>query len=705
MLAGLQNVTFEFGARTIVEDATWHIQPGERIGLIGYNGTGKSTLLKLLVGEFQPSKGTVERSRSTTIGYLHQDLLSFDTNDSILQVGLGAFERVLQLEQEIEELGKELEKTGDEKTLHEYTDRLHEMETLGGYNIHHKTEEVLQGLGFSNSDLQRPYREFSGGWRMRVLLAKMILQQPDLLLLDEPTNHLDLPSIEWLEKYLLHYPGAVVIVSHDKYFLNRMVTKIVELYQQQLHIYTGNFDYYEREKALRIEQQQKAFENQQDFIRQQERLIDRFRAKASKAAMAQSLIKKLDRLERIEDAELERPNIRINFRVDKTPGKVLVELKHISKAFGDNVIIKNSSVEIDRGDKIALIGANGKGKSTLLRIIAGTEPCQGERKWGHNVEESFYAQHQLEALNVNHTIIEEMKECGSQMTELELRGLLGCFLFSGDDADKRIKILSGGEKARVALAKVIISKANFLMLDEPTNHLDMHSCDLLIDALNKYQGSMILVSHDRYFIARTANKIWEIVDQEIKEFKGGYEEWVQWKERMAKQQAERQKAEAGSRKSEAGSQKSEAGSRKSEAGSQKSEAGSRKSEAGSKRSEEPDKTKLSKDAGELTSSNHKKHAAQTSDLRLPNSAAINKEHKKELQKVQRQFQQLEERIAGLNKKRSDLEASLSDPATYSDKARFLETETAYKTADEELSRLNKQYEQLFEKIMELEEKQ
>ena len=278
-----------------MEDATWHIQPGERIGLIGYNGTGKSTLLKLLVGEYLPSKGTVERSRSTSIGYLHQDLLSFDTNETILEVALSAFERVQQLEKEIEELGIELEKTGDEKTLHEYSDRLHELETLGGYDIHHKTEQVLQGLGFANADLSRPYKEFSGGWRMRVLLAKMILQQPDLLLLDEPTNHLDLPSIEWLEKYLLHYPGAVVIVSHDKYFLNRMVTKIVEVYQQQLHIYSGNFDYYEKEKAIRIEMQQKAYENQQDYIRQNERLIERFRAKASKAAMAQSLIKKLHR--------------------------------------------------------------------------------------------------------------------------------------------------------------------------------------------------------------------------------------------------------------------------------------------------------------------------------------------------------------------------------------------------------------------------
>lgn len=656
MLAGLQSLTFEFGARTIVEDATWHIQPGERIGLIGYNGTGKSTLLKLLVGEYLPSKGTVERSRSTSIGYLHQDLLSFDTNESILEVALSAFERVQQLEKEIEELGIELEKTGDEKTLHEYSDRLHELETLGGYNIHHKTEEVLQGLGFANADLSRPYKEFSGGWRMRVLLAKMILQQPDLLLLDEPTNHLDLPSIEWLEKYLLHYPGAVVIVSHDKYFLNRMVTKIVEVYQQQLHIYSGNFDYFEKEKAIRIEMQQKAYENQQDYIRQNERLIERFRAKASKAAMAQSLIKKLDKLERIEDVEFERPNIRINFRVDKVPGKIITELAHISKSFGEQVIIRNSSVEIDRGDKIALIGANGKGKSTLLRIIAGIETFAGERKWGHNVDESFYAQHQLEALNVNNTIIDEMKECGSQMTELELRSLLGCFLFSGDDADKRIRILSGGEKARVALAKVIISKANFLMLDEPTNHLDMHSCDLLIEALNKYEGTMILVSHDRYFVSKTANKIWEIVDQEIKEFKGGYEEWGQWKERMAKQEIEKQKAA---------------------------------------NAEKPAAKEAVKAKEEIKPVKEQPSVA----------APVNKELKKELQKAQKQFQQLEERIAQLVQQRATLEASLANPSTYSDKSKFLETEAAYKKAEQELKQLNEQYEKQFEKIMQLEEKQ
>ena len=389
MLIGLQNVTFEFGARVIVKDATWHLNPGERIGLIGYNGTGKSTLLKVLVGQYSPSVGTVEKSRDTTIGYLHQDLLSFDTNSSITDVAMEAFEKVVALQKEQHELEKILESKEDEQLLTRYMDVLHEIELLDGFDIRYKVEEVLHGLGFSDDQLDKPYKQFSGGWRMRVLLAKMILQSPDVLLLDEPTNHLDLPSIEWLEKYLINYKGSVVIVSHDKFFLDRMVNKIVELYQQELHIYPGNYSYYEQEKAIRIEMQKRAYENQQDYIRQQERFIERFKAKASKAAQAQSVQKLLDKVERIEDTDLERPNMRINFSVGKVPGKILCSLKHVTKSFGDLTLLKNAHAEIDRGDKIALIGANGKGKSTLLRIVAGTEPFEGERVCGHNVVESF----------------------------------------------------------------------------------------------------------------------------------------------------------------------------------------------------------------------------------------------------------------------------------------------------------------------------
>ena len=650
MLLGLQNVTFEFGARVIVEDATWHIQPGDRVGLIGYNGTGKSTLLKVLVGQYTPSKGTVEKGRETTIGYLHQDLLSFDTNESIVEVAMGAFERVKALEKEIEELGKRLEtEYEDEALLLLYSERLHDLEVAGGYTIHHRTEEVLQGLGFENQHLHRPYKEFSGGWRMRVLLAKMILQQPDVLLLDEPTNHLDLPSIEWLEKYLLHYQGSVVIVSHDKFFLNRMVNKIVEVYQQELHIYSGDYEYYETEKAIRIDMQQKAYENQQDYIRQQERFVERFKAKASKAAAAQSIVKRLDKIERIENVSLERPNIKINFQVDKQPGKIIASLKHVSKSFGDIEIVKNGTAEIDRGDKIALIGANGKGKSTLLRIIAGTETFEGAREWGHNVQESFYAQHQLEALNLNNTILEEMLECGSKKTELELRALLGCFLFSGDDADKKIKVLSGGEKARVALAKVIVSKSNFLMLDEPTNHLDMHSVELLADALTKYEGSLILVSHDRYFISKTANKIWEIVDHEIKEFKGTYQEWVEWNERMAKQKALAEKEATAPAKKETVVEK--------------------------KKEEKPQQ------------SNH-----ELTTL------------KNDLKQLQKKFAKVEEEVNSINKKKEQIELDLAKPENYTNHVAFAKLEAEYKKVKEEKVQADNRYEKMFEQIMELEAK-
>ena len=660
MLAGFQDLTFEFGARAIVEEATWHIHPGERIGLIGYNGTGKSTLLKLLAGEYLPSKGTVERSRTTSIGYLHQDLLSFDTDASILEVAKGAFERVMEIEKLIEQLGKELEEQEDEKKLIQYTDLLHEMDVLDGYNIDHKTEDVLHGLGFKQEDLSRPYKQFSGGWRMRVLLAKMILMQPDLLMLDEPTNHLDLPSIEWLEKYLIHYQGAVVIVSHDKFFLDRMVNKIVELYQRKLNIYTGNYSYYEKEKVVRMEMQQRAFENQQDFIRQQERFIERFKAKASKAAQAQSVRKRLDKIERVEEASIERPNIRINFSVDKTPGKIICSLKNLSKRFGSIEIVDSANAEIERGDKIALIGANGKGKSTILRIIADRESFDGERNWGHNVDESFYAQHQLEHLRLDNNILEELQTAGSKKTDMELRTVLGCFLFSGDDVDKKIRVLSGGEKARVALAKTIISKANFLMLDEPTNHLDMHSVDLLADALDNYEGSLILVSHDRYFISKTANKIWEIVDGKIVEFKGGYTEWVEWKERMAKHALEQEKQNSGKDKNKP-------------------------------------KAEITSDSKPVAAP--KEPVVVKAEPVVTTNQPIDKEKQKEKKRLQKQFDDLEIKIGTLKSSINEAEAALADPGIYADHAKFQTAEKHYNQLASDLKTAERTYEELFEKLM------
>lgn len=649
MLISLQNVSFYFGSRPILEEASWQVHTGERIGLVGPNGAGKSTLLRLITGAYVPDGGVINKPKDVTIGFFNQDLLSFSTNDSILSVGMNAFERAKAIEKDLERMTLELEsKPDNEKLLDDYSHALHDFEVAGGYEMEHRTAEVLEGLGFSTADLQRPYNEFSGGWRMRVLLAKMMLQAPDLLLLDEPTNHLDLPSIEWLERYLQGYPGSVVIVSHDRYFLDRMVTKIVEVFQRDLVQYSGNYTFFEQEKAERMELQQRAYENQKDYIRQQERFIERFRAKATKAAQAQSALKRLEKLDRIEAPDASVPVMNINFDVAVQPGKIICTLNKVTKSFGDLTILNDASAEILRGDKIALIGANGKGKSTLLRIIAGRETYEGERKDGHNVEESFYAQHQLEALNVELEILEEMKRSGSGKTELELRQLLGCFLFSGDDVFKKIKVLSGGEKARVALAKVIAAKGNFLMLDEPTNHLDMQSVEMLIDALNKYEGTLILVSHDRYFISQTANKIWEIIDGEIKEFVGTYDEWLIYKQEREKRELQAKAAAA---------------------------------------PVVPEK-KVEKVAPPKP---------QRSEDELRNL-------RKEYQKQQKLFQKLEEDLNKAKATVAGLEAQLADPSVYADKDKFLKLDEAYKSNAQKLQTLNQDYDKAFESMMELEEK-
>jgi len=665
MLIALQDITFEFGARAIVEDASWHIVPGDRVGLIGLNGTGKSTLLRVINGEYTVSKGSVNKIKNLSLGFFNQDLLSFESDESILNVGMTAFEAALKLEKDIERITLELETNEAEALLMEYADKLHEFEALDGYNMRHKTAQVLEGLGFSTADLERPYSQFSGGWRMRVLLAKLILQQPDVLMLDEPTNHLDLPSIEWLEKYLLGYNGAVIIVSHDRFFLDRMVNKIVELYQQQLHHYAGNYEDYEQEKDLRREMQQRAYENQQDYIRQQERFIERFKAKASKAAQAQSIAKRLDRLERVEQVDNGPSKIRINFTPDKMPGKIITTLNNVTKRFGNLTILENASAEINRGDKIALIGANGKGKSTLLRVIAGVEPMEGERIGGHNVVQSFYAQHQLESLDLNSEILDELKNFGSGRTEVELRALLGCFLFTGDDVYKRIKILSGGEKARVALAKTIISQANFLLLDEPTNHLDMNSVQMLIDALAQYDGTYVLVSHDRYFVSQTANKIWEIVDGEIKEFKGTYGEWEEFKKR----QADAAKLAAGD-----------------------------KNASESKKKEVKTERPANNNNNNNNSGNKNNAKADTQQKNVP----FDKEKQKELQKYKRQFQQLEEQLAKLNEKKATIETAMNNPDVYADRKKFQQLEAEYNQLGKELKQATEEYEKVFEILMELE---
>lgn len=530
----ITNLSYYLGDRALYDEASLFIGPKDKIGLIGLNGTGKSTLLKMMVGDTQPSGGKISMSKETTIGFLNQDLLSFQTQDSILAVAMTAFASTMAIQKEIDKVIKEMEENYRDELVDKLSKLQERFEAQEGYTLQSRAEEILEGIGFKTADLSRSLSEFSGGWRMRVMLAKLLLEKPSLLMLDEPTNHLDLPSIQWIENYLQSYEGAYIIVSHDREFLNRSVNKIVEVTQADLHVYSGNYDFYEEEKTLRNELQQNAYENQQKKIKEAERFIERFKAKATKASQAQSKMKMLEKMDRVEEVIDENMKVNFRFNFKTQSGRHVKRLENISKSYGDLDIIDNSSIGIERGDKIALIGANGKGKSTLLRIVAGTESHDGKVQTGHNVVNSFYAQHQLESLVVQNDLLEELKQAGTGKTEQELRSVLGCFLFSNDEVFKKIKVLSGGEKSRVALAKTLISEANFLLLDEPTNHLDMMSVSILVQALQQYEGTLLLVSHDRHFITQVANKIWWIEDQEIKEYPGTFQEFTWWWEKNNK---------------------------------------------------------------------------------------------------------------------------------------------------------------------------
>ncbi|HYG37699.1 MAG TPA: ABC-F family ATP-binding cassette domain-containing protein [Cytophagales bacterium] len=641
-MLSINNLSFYFGSRPLYENVSLHIKPKDRIGLIGANGTGKSTLLRLIVGEYQPDSGNISKSNETSIGFLNQDLLSYQTSDSILTVAMQAFEKQNELQKQIEHVLHEMETNYRDELVDKLTKLQEHFETLDGYTIQSKTEEILEGLGFATKDLHRPLKEFSGGWRMRVMLAKLLLQKPSLLMLDEPTNHLDLPSIQFIENYLRQYEGAIIVVSHDRQFLDNTVNMIAEVSNADISVYAGNYSFFEEEKALRNEIQKGAFENQQSKIRQTERFISRFKATASKAKQVQSRVKSLGRLDMIEDVVDTTARVNFKFKFNQHPGRHIIQLDNISKSYGDLTILKNTTVNIERGDKIALIGANGRGKSTLLRIIAGTEPIEGERKVGHNVNEAFFAQHQLEALNVNNEILEELKQAGTAKLEVELRTVLGCFLFTNEDVFKKIKVLSGGEKSRVALAKTLISEANFLLLDEPTNHLDMMSVNILTQALQQYEGSFVVVSHDRHFFSQIANKIWFIEDYQIKEYPGTYAEYEVW-------QAERQR-----------------GSKNNTAPQQK--------------------------------------VAEVPKLKPQVNNNESKEIQGNLSKVSGQLKKIEEEITQMEKEKKQLEEEMAKPDVYSNSKKYHETNQKYSSIVEKLNNSQQHWENLVLEIENLEAK-
>ena len=529
-----------FGHKLLFENTDWLITPHDRVGLVGANGTGKSTLMKVLAGLDTFDYGSLIVAKGTTAGYLPQDGLSL-SGRTVFAECMTVFTGLHAIERELETLThkiSELDHTSPEYA--EVADRYHSLEhefrTRDGYSIEAEVGRVLQGLGFRKEDWERQTDEFSGGWQMRLALAKLLLQKPNLLLLDEPTNHLDLEARNWLEEYLHDYPHALVLISHDRYFLDVVVNKIAEIWNKRFWFYTGNYDKFLTQKTQRNEQLQAAYKNQRDRIEQLEVFINRFRYQATKAKQVQSRIKELEKIERIE-VPPEEKTIHFSFPQPKPSGRIVAEFVDVAKSYpkldgtkkdgGEKEVFRDVSFLIERGDRIALVGINGAGKSTLIKLLAGTErTTHGEFRLGHNVQADYFAQDQYKELDADARMIDDLGNASPQSTQTELRSLLGCFLFSEDDVFKKIGVLSGGERGRYALLRLLLHPANFLLLDEPTNHLDLRAKDVLLDALMKYTGTVVFVSHDRYFIDKLATRVFEIGDGKVEVYPGNYEDYL-----------------------------------------------------------------------------------------------------------------------------------------------------------------------------------
>ncbi len=519
-----------FGQKLLFENCDWLITPKERTGLVGANGTGKTTLLKILAGIESLDYGTLTSMKGITQGYLPQDGLSL-SGRTIFEECISVFADLHDMERELESLHNaigELDPASEEYAA--AADRLHHIDTefrnRDGYAIEAQVGTVLDGLGFRKEDWTRRTEHFSGGWQMRIALAKLLLEKPNILLLDEPTNHLDLEARNWLEQYLTNYPHAYVLISHDRYFLDITVNKTVEIWNKQIHFYSGNYDKYLLQKEERRSQLEAAYRNQRERIEQLEAFINRFRYQAAKAKQVQSRIKELEKIERIEIPPDEH-TIHFSFPQPKPSGRIVAEFKDVSKSYGEKLVFSDANFIIERGDRIALVGINGAGKSTMIKLLAGTEPLtSGSYTLGHNALPDYFAQDQYKELDPNARMIDDLGSASRSATNTELRTLLGCFLFSDDDVFKRIGVLSGGERNRYALAKILLAPSNFLLLDEPTNHLDMRAKDVLLEALSKYSGTVVFVSHDRYFIDKLATRIIEIEDGHAEVYPGNYEDYL-----------------------------------------------------------------------------------------------------------------------------------------------------------------------------------
>src|SRR2546422_938498 len=519
-----------YGHKLLFEGVDWLITPKDRIGLVGANGTGKSTLLKVLGGLETLDYGSISIAKGISAGYLPQDGLTL-SGRTVFAECMSVFSKLRAMEEEMEQLTasmSELDHASAEyaQVADRYQRVEHEFQARDGYAIEAQVGSVLTGLGFRKDDWDRQTDEFSGGWQMRIALAQLLLQKPNLLLLDEPTNHLDLEARNWLEEYLTEYPYAFVLISHDRYFLDVTVGKIVEIWNKRIHFYAGNYDKYEEQKTQRREQLEAAYRNQRERIEQLEVFINRFRYQATKAKQVQSRIKELEKMDRIELPEEEK-TIHFSFPQPKASGRIVAEFAGIAKSYGEKEVFRDVSFMIERGDRIALVGVNGAGKSTLIKLLAGKEPpSAGSYRQGHNGQADYFAQDQYKELDQDARIFDDLAELSPRSTQTELRSLLGCFLFSADEVFKRIGVLSGGERNRYALLRMLLHPANFLLLDEPTNHLDMRAKDVLLEALADYSGTVVFVSHDRYFIDRLATRVFEVGDGWVEVYPGNYEDYL-----------------------------------------------------------------------------------------------------------------------------------------------------------------------------------
>ncbi len=524
-MLNIHNLSVSFGGTYLFEEVTFRLGAGDRVGLVGKNGAGKSTMLKILAGDFKPDSGTIATEKEVKIGFLRQDI-DFEQGRSVLDEAYQAFEEIKKVEYQLTDVNHQLTTRTDYESqsytelIEKLSDLTHHFEIIGGYNYVGETEKILLGLGFKREDFNNQTDTFSGGWRMRIELAKLLLQSNDILLLDEPTNHLDIESIIWLENFLKSFPGVVVIVSHDKMFLDNVTNRTIEISLGKAYDFNKPYTQYLVLREEIREKQLATQKNQAKKIEETQKLIDRFRYSATKSSMAQSLIKKLDKVERIEVDEDDNSVMNISFPVSITPGRVVVEADHVTKAYGEKVILKDINLLVERGSKIAFVGQNGQGKSTLIKAIVNEFKYDGTIKLGHNVQLGYFAQNQAEYLDGEKTLLDTMTEAATDNNRSKVRDMLGSFLFRGDDVEKKVKVLSGGERNRLALCKLLLQPINVLLMDEPTNHLDIKSKNVLKAALQKYEGTLLLVSHDRDFLQGMANTVYEFKDQKIREYLG-----------------------------------------------------------------------------------------------------------------------------------------------------------------------------------------